>query len=427
MTEEIKKEESDAVADVHPPAPAAVEAKQEESLCEEDLKAVEGIKERLKFFFSNANVRQDMFIRKLLTQSEDKAVPVEVMMRFNTIKKFSEKPEVVVKAAKELSDLLIVDEDKSMIRRVKPFTNDMMKENLHLSLHVKNLPVKEEEAAGEDDDNKNVVKTYNVTIDEVRALFEKYGDIALIKLQFVTEDNGKHGEADSSKKRRKIPAGTALVEFHDLEELKKAAEATLTIKDGEKVEPKEKVILPAVDNRKEPIELEVMLLSEFVQSKRNDRKGNTKRNAKRDRENVDDDDANEPSSPPKFTIDWKPGCVIKLKGVPESCDREAMLECLAKGLETDIDGVKSRKIYVDFSRGQQDGAIRFPDPSDNIAELAKRLKEGDLKINDTKVEEVYVLEGEEETKYWEDFMAFKTRQVAQRHEKKRHKSHHRSR
>jgi RNA binding motif/La domain len=420
MTEETKKEEpSEAVADA--PVPTAVEAKTEDTLSEEDLKAVAGIKERLKFFFSNANIRQDMFIRKLLTQSEDKAVPVEVMLRFNTIKKFSEKPEILIKAAKELTDLLVVDEDKSLIRRVSPFTNDMMKDNLHLSLHVKNLPLKEdEEAGGEGEDSKDVVKKYDVTVDEVRALFEKYGDVAMVKLQFLSEDSGKHrGGRDGPKKRRKHPAGTALIEFHSQDDLKKAAEATLTLKDGETVEPKEKVVLPAAESRKEPIELDVMLLSEYIQSKRNNRKGNS--NKKRDRDEADDDAKEAP--PSKFTIDWKPGCVIKLKGVPESCDREAMLECLAKGLDTDVDGVKSRKIYADFSRGQHDGAIRFPEPSDSIAELAKRLKEGDLKINDAKVEEVYVLEGDEETKYWDDFIAFKNKQISQRNEKKKHKSH----
>jgi hypothetical protein len=386
---------------------------------------VEGIKERLVFFFSNANIRQDMFLRKLLT-SDEKAVPVEVMLRFNTIKKFSDKPEVLVRAAKELTDLLVVDETKSAIRRVVPFTSEMMKENLHLSLHVKNLPIKEETGGG-GDDKEQVVKKYDVHVDEVRVLFEKYGDVALVKLQFVSDDGGKQRGSDTpGRKRQKYPAGTALIEFRSVEDLKKAADATLTIKEGEKLEPKEKVILAANESRNEPIELDVMLFSEFLQSKRNYRKDNFKKNKKRGRDEGDDDDDNDnkdPHSAPKYTVDWKPSCVIKLKGVPDGCDREAMLECLATGLGTDMDGVKSRKIYVDFSRGQQDGAIRFPEPSDCIAELAKRLKEGELKINDSKVEEVYILEGDEETKYWEDFMAFKTRQMVQRHDNKKHKNH----
>jgi hypothetical protein len=421
MTEEKKKDEATE-------APVPAEDKTEDPLSEDDLKAVESIKERLEFFFSNANIRQDLFLRKLLT-SDEKAVPVEVMLRFNTIKKISEKPEVLLKAAKELTDLLVVDEKKSVIRRAIPFTIDMMKENLNLSLHVKNLPIKEEPGNG--DDTNQVVKKYDVHVDEVRALFGKYGDLALVKLQYASDEGGKHRGDTPNKKRQKYPAGTALIEFRSEEDLKNAAEATLTMKDGEKLEPKEKVILPPSESRKEPIELDIMLFSEFLQSKRNNRRDNSKKNNKkrgRDEVDDDDDDAKESHPTPKYTVDWKPGCVIKLKGVPDGCDREAMLECLATGLETDMDGVKSRKIYVDFSRGQHDGAIRFPEPSDSIAELAKRLKEGELKINDTKVEEVYILEGDEETKYWEDFMAFKTRHMGQKHghDKKKSKSHRRS-
>jgi RNA recognition motif-containing protein len=414
MTEETKKEETIE-------APVSAEDKAEDPLSEEDLIAVERIKERLQFFFSNANVRQDMFLRKLLT-SEEKAVPVEVMLRFNTIKKLSQKPEVVLKAAKELNNLLVVDEEKLVIRRVVPFSNDMMKENLHLSLHAKNLPIKEETISV--DDRNQIVKKYDVHVDEIRCLFEKYGDVALVKLQFVSDDGGKHNGRDSPvKKRQKHPAGTALIEFRSEEDLKNAAQATLTVKEGEKLEPKEKVILPASEFRKEPVELDVMLFSEFLQSKRNHHKDNSRKNKKRGRDEADDDDAKEPHASPKYAFDWKPGCVIKLKGVPDGCDREAMLECLATGLGTDVEGVKSRKIYVDFSRGQRDGAIRFPEPSDIIGELTKRLKEGELKINNSKVEEVYILDGDEETQYWENFIAFKTRQNVQRHDNKKQRSH----
>ena len=83
-----------------------VAAQQEESgavvATGDDSKAVEGIKERLEFFFSDANIRQDAFIRKLLVSSDEKSVGIDALLRFNTIKKHSDKPEVLVKAAKEL-------------------------------------------------------------------------------------------------------------------------------------------------------------------------------------------------------------------------------------------------------------------------------------------------------------------------------------
>jgi hypothetical protein len=414
MTEETKDNEETSAA-VAPAAPAL----SDDTLNEEDLNAIDSIKERLKFFFSNANVRQDLFVRKLLTQSDDKGVPVEVMLRFNTIKKLTEKPTVLMKAAKDLSDLLVVDEEKSIIRRVVPFTKEMMNENIPLSLRVTNIPIKTESS-----DGGEIYKKYDVSVDEIRELFEKYGDVALVKLQFEvdrSENDSKKTESAPSKatKGRKYPSGVALIEYRKKEDLEKAADATLTIKQGEKVEPKEKVILEATDYRSSPVEVEVMLLSEFLRGNKKGarREKDLNHSRKRDRETVADEEDNEPT---QYTVDWKPGCVIKLRGLPESCDREAILDCLATGLGISTEDVKSRKIYADFSRGQTDGAIRFPEPSESIADLAERLTKGELKIQDTKVQ-VVLLDGDEEKKYWDDFIAFKTNQIVKRQEEKREK------
>jgi hypothetical protein len=59
MVEETKNEETAKMEEV----------KGDDTKEQEDLKAVEGVKERLKFFFSDANIRQDAFVRKLLMNS----------------------------------------------------------------------------------------------------------------------------------------------------------------------------------------------------------------------------------------------------------------------------------------------------------------------------------------------------------------------
>jgi hypothetical protein len=418
MTEEAKKEEEPAAA----PAPA-VDATAADTLTEDDLKAVEAVKERLKFFFSNANVRQDAFIRKHLIQTEEKSVPLDVMMRFNTIKKLSEKPAVVVQAAKELSDILTVDGATSAISRVVPFTPEMMKENVPLSLRVKNLPVKEEK--NEHDDK--VTKKYDAKVDEVRELFDKFGDVALVKFQWGY-DNEDGDRWNRNEKRRKQPTGDALVEFYKQEDCEKAADAILTIKKGEKVEPKEKLILPATDSRPDPIELDVMLLSDYIDAIRN-RGGKNKKDKenKRKRDREDKDGEYKKEDPVKYVVDWKPGCVLKLKGLPENCDREALLDAMAEGLKTTVEEVRNQRIYADYSRGHSDGAIRFQEPSDTIADLVKKFNDGELKVMDGKVEETKILEGDEEKKYWDDFIEFKTKQMNNGRDKKRGKRNHRSR
>jgi len=398
-TEDVPKKEETTVADAA-------------ALTDEDLEAVKGVKERLKFFFSDANVRQDMFVRKLLMDTDEKSVAVDVLLRFNTVKKHTDKPAVLIQAAKELTDSLVVDEEKMTISRVVPFTKEMMNQNIPKSLYIQNLPMKES-------------KHYDVNVDEIRALFDKYGDVALVKLKFSTYQEGGNGGKDNyygpnkGQKRKKIPIGAAMIEFHKQEDLDKAAEATLTTKGGEKVEPKDKITLAESETRKSATDLDIVLLSEYVASRKEKKEKRENKKRAEPEANADAADVKEEKEMSKFTFDWKPGCVIKVRGLPEGCDREAMLGAVGKGLDISPEDVKARKIYVDYSRGQTDGAIRFPEQSDSVAELAKKLKDGELMILDTKVEEALILEGEVEKKYWEDFIEFKNKQIIQRNEEKK--------
>lgn len=61
---------------------------------EVDAKIIETIKERLRFFFSDANIRQDAFMRRLLLDTDEKVVAVDILLRFNTIKKYTDNPSI---------------------------------------------------------------------------------------------------------------------------------------------------------------------------------------------------------------------------------------------------------------------------------------------------------------------------------------------
>jgi hypothetical protein len=401
-------EEATSKPEESPAATTETKDESPSSLTEEELKSVEEVKGRLKFFFSDANVRQDVFIRKLLLKDVGDSphrVAIESLLRFNTIKSHTTNPAVLVQATKELSDILTLDDDEAAIGRVVQFTEEMMNGNIPKSLHIQNVPLKESE-------DEKAPTQYAVTMDEVRDQFTQYGEVALVKLKWSSNAEGNDDRRKFSKK--KFPVGAALVEFETEESLQKAADATLTVKDGEKLEPKDKIALGGTD-------LEIMKLAEFIDKRKKEKE---ERAGKPGAENGDSkkrglDEVSEDTT--KFTFDWKPGCVIKLKGLSTACDREALLEMLAAALDISIEDVKGKKIYADFSRGQVEGAIRFPEVSDAIAGIAKRLKEGDLKVKDEKLEDAFVLEGDDEKKYWEDFIAFKNRQIAQNREEKRSK------
>jgi len=383
-------------------------------LTDEDLKKdVECVKERLTFFFSDANVRQDLFIRKLLTQTDEKSVPIEALLRFNTVKKYTDKPVVVIQAAKELTESLVVNEGKMAISRVIPFTDEMMEQNIPKSLYIQNLPMKETGLG----DKK--IKRYDIYVDEIRAIFSKYGDVALVKLKFSTDNGGSN--RNKRQRNRESPIGAGMIEFHKQEDLEKAAEATLTFKNGEKIDPKEKSTLVESKTRKSVVELDVMLLSEYLKSSKEMEGKEEKKSSDSNNKNKRREQDEEKKEIRKFTVDWKPGCVIKIRGLPEGCDRETLLDCVAKGLDISVEDVKTLKVYADYSRGQTEGAIRFPEKSDSIMKISKKLIDGELTILDTKVEQALILAGEEEQKYWERFIEFKNKQIMLQHDERQNR------
>jgi len=195
--------------------------------------------------------------------------------------------------------------------------------------------------------------------------------------------------------------------------LKAAADETCTVKGGEDVEPKK--VIEIGGNK-----VKIITMQEWLDSKKKgkkdgdkDAKDNSSSPNKRSR-----DDNGGKSKPPKelFDIDWKPRCVISVKGLPEDCDREALREMVGKYMGIEDEDLKKKGFYADFSRGQTSGAIRFNEPSDEIEQIATKLNNGDLEVNGTKVESANLLEGEEETKYWTNFIEFKRKQIKQRNE-----------
>jgi len=362
----------------------------------------EAVKERLRFFFSDANVRQDAFIRKYLMEGgeqETKGVPVDVLLRFNTIKQHTTSPKTILQAAKELDTILTVTDD-NIIGRVDPFTESKMNENIPNTLYLSNLPV-------ERNRHKN-------STDEIRQLFgDKASTIVLVKFRFGFSDRPEDHDDDdldltkpqqgSGKKRggRRVPLGACLVEFESLEALEAAAAHTLTSKDdGETVQPKKVLKLG------EHHIVEVQLLKDYIESRKNVKK-----------RKQSDLHVEEPASPAKVVIDWKPGCVIQVTGFGSKCDREAILDAVAKDLGMTVEKLKDEQnVFADFSRGQSTGAIRFHEPSVNIQKLCDKLNAGEVTIAGEKVEKAEILSGDEEKKYWDDYMEFKTKQKQQREE-----------
>ena len=89
---------------------------------------------------------------------------------------------------------------------------------------------------------------------------------------------------------------------------------------------------------------------------------------------------------------------------------------MAKALEISETEVRDRKIYMDYSRGQPSGAIRFSEPGEEVAKVCKLLAEGEAEVAGKKVESAVMLEGEDETTYRTNFIDWKRKSIMERNQ-----------
>lgn len=362
---------------------------------------IKKVAERLSFFFSDANLRSDRFMRREVMEKDDSDgfVTINILLKFNTIKSITDDPKIIAKAVNEVKNPpLKLNDDESAIARVEPFTQDMMEGNVKVTLRVSNIPTKE----GEDGED------YDVSRDEITALFQEFGDVAMVRLlksKMRGQDN-------------KVAVGRGFVEFCTVEDMEKAvAELCTENIEDESLKPNKVLTIKGND-------LRVKTMQQWLDKKKDQRKEKSSKSPmteknKRKAEKVEEE--KEKIESIEFKLDWKPGCVISVKGLPEDCDREAILTAVKGFMGDDV------VVRADYSRGLKDGAIRFDEPTERIAALAADLKEGKVTVNGQTVESASVLEGEEETKYYEDYISFRTKQMQAAAEEKQKRKKRRGR
>jgi lupus La protein len=329
---------------------------------------IEAVAERLQFFFGNANLRKDNFLRKRLMENENK-VDVETLLKFNSIKSLTKSAEAIVKAAQTMPSFLSVSDDSKHVGRVEPFGEANMDEHIPLTLFLKNIP--HENGA------------YHVTVKEIREFFEPYGEVTIVKLGF-----------SHSKHKGRKPKGSCMVEFASASGVEAAAMAVATHRGGKEVDPPPDKKLVIGDQT-----VSILTLKDHLEFGAQDEQP---KEAADSGDAVDDED--------DVAIEWKKGSVIQVTGLTAECDREAILDAIAKCLDCKVEELKG-KVYVDYSRGQTSGAIRFDDPVENqVSDMCQKLSSGEMQIGGSNVESAKVLGGDEEEKYWKGFAEFKKKQ-----------------
>jgi len=431
-----------------------------------DDSALSSFVERLGFFFSDSNLRRDKWMRAKLDESG--GLTLDDLLSFNTIKTISTDKALLAKAAEDadLKDLISYDAEKEVISRRVKFDRETAGDGHELSIVVQNLPLttpppeeekaaddgkaEEEKKAAEDgkseeekkdaEDCKPVFKPrYAVNRDEVKALFEPYGKVGIVQLRWAKKhhdrDDDKHAGQDGSRgygRGESYPLGMAFVEFQNADGMNAACADLIADKadvgDEKKKESGEgdeaKAAGGEAPRPKTTLELKgnALKISRKKPPKfRDDRKRDGPAKRKRN------DDGGGGGPPEKqfepMKVDRKPGCIISLAGLSaEKCDRESIREAVSATLGVSTD-VKSSGLYVDYSRSDTEGYLRLVNGSkaEEMKELVSKINDGSIKVADEKAE-AKVLEGEEESAYYDKLEEFlnkrKRAQFEERNEKR---------
>lgn len=153
------------------------------------------IKKQIEFYFSDSNYRKDTFLKTAAENDPDGLgfVPISVLLTFNKLKSITTDEKLIRDALIDSTEV-VVDEEKSRIRRSKPLPEEDISKLK--TLYVKGYPV---------DDT-------DLTIDSISEQFSVYGKVVMVRLR-----------RDHTTKLFK---GSAFVEFETVESMENAIKLT---------------------------------------------------------------------------------------------------------------------------------------------------------------------------------------------------------
>jgi lupus La protein len=304
----------------------------------------EKIKKQIEFYFSDSNFRRDKFLQELANKHELGFVGIDVLLTFNKLKSMTEKVEDVASAVED-SDIVVVSEDGTSLRRANPLPED--DDTRERSLYAKGFPV--------DDPD--------VTIDSMENLFNEYGTVKLIKFR-----------KDFSTKKFK---GGVFVEYSSVDEMKGAVAKMLGGGDN-----KDEVTFEYKGNKL----LCVLPMVEWWE------KHIAKQKRKKEAKKIGSNDKKKRSLE-DTTPDFTAGCIVKVSGLPtEGCSLDNL-----RILFKEYGDLK----FIEWNEGDVTAVCRYAN-SESATTALSTLEKAECKLNET-VLEGKLIEGDEETEYWKRY------------------------
>eukprot|EP00189_Rhodosorus_marinus_P011030 CAMPEP_0184740306 /NCGR_PEP_ID=MMETSP0315-20130426/3326_1 /TAXON_ID=101924 /ORGANISM="Rhodosorus marinus, Strain UTEX LB 2760" /LENGTH=411 /DNA_ID=CAMNT_0027209911 /DNA_START=97 /DNA_END=1332 /DNA_ORIENTATION=- len=294
------------------------------------------VRRQVEYYFSDVNLPKDKFLKGKVSDDPNGYVDLSIIISFNRMDQLKVSVEDTAKAL-ESSEILQLSEDRQRVKRSTPLVE---------------LGRFEERAVYVSGFSSDA----SPDIDDVRKVFEAFGKVLSVKLR----KNAK-GEFN----------GTAFVEYATHDDVVKALEEKDLRLEGSDVV------------------LVVLTIADF-KSKRKSGEIVEDRPPKK-KKKKDDGETEGGNQPEKDEREFVKGLVLKFEGIGPGVSREDLRE---------IYGEFGVVAWVDFSRDEADGFIRFAELG-SAEKALERLKENRKEIGG-KIPEMSVLQGEPEKEFWDN-------------------------
>lgn len=304
----------------------------------------EKIIRQIEYYFGDINLSKDKFMKEEI-QKDAGWVSLETLTKFNRLKELSTDHKVIVEALKKSqAQLLEIDEVGAKVRRAKALPDNLGEFETNLkqnTVYVKGFPT-------------------TMVLDDFYPFFEKHGKVLQVFMRrFPTTKQFK---------------GSVFVTFETSEQSKTFLE---------QLSPKYNDADLILESQEDYIKRKGPELASIKESK-------LKKEQQKEQKLKQKQEAEEAYLKEQQVL----GAVLHLKGFNGEATREAIKEV--------FDSHGQIK-WVDFSKGQVEGYVRFAEAGQAALALAKakeaKAENGELMVKGAKIE-ARVIDGEEEMEYW---------------------------
>uniref|UniRef100_A0A182JWV6 Uncharacterized protein n=1 Tax=Anopheles christyi TaxID=43041 RepID=A0A182JWV6_9DIPT len=297
---------------------------------------------QLEYYFGDANLVKDKFMKDQIAKDEAGWVPLDVLLTFKRLKSLSEDKKVIVDAiGKSDEGLVEISEDREKLRRHPERPLPEMNEERRQEIYARTVYV------------KGFAPQHGTTMSELVEFLEPYSKVTNIVMR-------KYHDKPTKKYLFK---GSILVTFAEKEQCEKfLAQGPLKYKGKELI---------------------CKMQNDYYEAKKAEIKERAEKIEERKRKKEEGNNA--------LLAQLPTGACVFMEGLGKETTRESIKEAI-RGLDETLEFA-----YIDYQKGDASGYVRF-NKQDAGKQLLEKLTDNKLKIDEAEVTAELLVE-EKETEY----------------------------